>query len=71
MFKKKENIFPYDPEKHTPTILASICNGEKQIGFTEKDTGKFLGLALVRNENDIKKFCDTYNIKEEEISKKW
>ncbi|MCC8014201.1 MAG: aspartate dehydrogenase [Eubacterium sp.] len=48
-----------------PVIRASICNGERVIGF-RKD-GKFIKGEIVRSDKDIVSFCKKYGIKSEDV----
>ena len=57
MFSKKQKAVPPSGE---PVIRASICNGEKVIGFREN--GHFIGSDVVKSEDDIVKFCKKYGI---------
>ena len=52
----------YEPEKYVPVIRSSICTGEKTAGFKEKATGKFVDIALIRTDRDLKDFRDRYGI---------
>ncbi len=57
MFSKKQREQAPAGE---PVIRASICNGEKVIGFREN--GHFMNGEVVRSEEDIVKFCKKYGI---------
>ncbi|MBQ7184427.1 MAG: aspartate dehydrogenase [Clostridia bacterium] len=46
-------------------IRSSICTGEKTAGFKEKATGKFVDIALIRTDRDLKDFRDRYGITDE------
>lgn len=56
MFKNRKETAPAGE----PVIRASICTGEKVIGFRED--GRLVRGEVVRNEEDIVKFCKKYNI---------
>ena len=58
----------YDPETRTPMIRCSICTGEQVAGFRRKDTGTFEEVMLIRSDEDLQAFRDTYGI-EGEIKK--
>ncbi len=64
--KKKPDIpaYDYDPEKEIPVIRASICNGEQVAGFKDKKTGIFHELVLIRDEQDIDAFKNSFGLKE-------
>ena len=57
MFSKNKKVAPPAGE---PVIRASICNGEKVIGFREN--GKFTCGEVVRSDSDIDSFCKKYGI---------
>ncbi|MDE6671457.1 MAG: hypothetical protein K2K16_04595 [Ruminococcus sp.] len=44
-------------------IEASICTGEKIIGFYDKSSKKLMYAELVRNDDDISEFYRKYGIK--------
>lgn len=63
MFGKKKPLtppVPFDPEKQTPILKCSICNGEQVAGFKDKDTGKFHEVMLIRSERDLNNFLQMY-----------
>ena len=62
LFRKQESKGHYDPEKMAPVIRSSICTGEKTAGFKEKATGKFIDVALIRDEADLAAFRKQYGI---------
>ncbi|MDE6036132.1 MAG: hypothetical protein K2G36_09515 [Ruminococcus sp.] len=65
IFRKNKQILPV-PEGFTPDdikIEASICTGEKIIGFYDKSTRKLFSAELVRNDEDISRFYRKYGIK--------
>ncbi|MCD8238478.1 MAG: aspartate dehydrogenase [Clostridiales bacterium] len=61
MFKNKNETGDFGE----PVIRASICNGERVIGF-RKD-GKFIKGEIVRSDKDIVSFCKKYGIKREDV----
>jgi hypothetical protein len=64
MFWKKKTIEnkSYDPEKETPILHCSICNGEQIAGFKNKETGHFKEIILIRNDSDLELFRQEYGI---------
>lgn len=44
-------------------IEASICTGEKIIGFYDKSSKKLVYAELVRNDDDISEFYRKYGVK--------
>ena len=43
-------------------VEASICTGEKTIGFYDKATGKLLCAEFVRDDADIARYCRSYGL---------
>ena len=65
-FKKKNNKFKeYDKENEIPIIHASICTGEKVVGFKNKNTGKFVEIMLINDNSDLEKFKKEYAINDD------
>ncbi len=60
--KKKTVKLVYDGENKKPAVRASICTGEQVAGFRDVHSGKFEEVMLLRNENDLEDFKDTYGI---------
>lgn len=60
MFGKK--ILTYDKNNKKPVLKCSICNGEQVAGFKDLSTGKFEDIMLIKNDKDLKKFMETYDI---------
>ena len=48
-----------------PVIRASICTGEEVAGFKDIRTGKIEEIMLLRSSEDLEKFKEIYEIKEE------
>ena len=69
-FQKKQEKY-YDRKLYDPVIHASICTGEKAVGFRNKETGKFEEVMLLKSEKDMEIFLKKYGLKEEEIKKEW
>ncbi len=65
--KKKQERRTFDREKLQPAIRSSICTGEKTAGFVSRETGKFIDEMLIRSEEDLREFLDTFGIREDEI----
>ena len=54
------------PDGFTPDdirVEASICTGEKIIGFYDKSSKKLMYAELVRNDDDISSFYRKYGVK--------
>ena len=65
LFSKKtktESSYDYNPDKETPIIRASICNGEQVAGFKDKETGAFHEVMLIRNQQDLSGFMKACGI---------
>ncbi len=66
LFSKKSNkiapTYDYDPEKEKPMIRASICNGEQVAGFKNRETGEFHEVMMIRNDEDLQIFKQTYHL---------
>ncbi len=69
--KKQREQKSYDREKEKPVIRASICTGEQVAGFKDLRSGKFTEIMLIRGQEDLKLFAETYGINESEISKEY
>ncbi|MBQ0000430.1 MAG: aspartate dehydrogenase [Clostridiales bacterium] len=54
--------FPYDPEKQIPVVRSSICTGEKVVGFLDKETGHFMEVMILHNEEEKKCFMKIYGL---------
>ena len=53
---------PFDPERQTPVIRASICTGEKVAGFKDKETGHFTEVLTIRSDAEKERFMKIYGI---------
>ena len=65
IFHKNKQILSV-PEGFTPEdikIEASVCTGEKTIGFYDKSTNKLVYAEFVRNDDDISEFYRKYGVK--------
>lgn len=60
--KKRIEKKTYDKENLRPVLRCSICNGEQVAGFRNIHTGKFEEIMLIRNEQDLNAFKETYGI---------
>ncbi len=70
-FGKKKNVTPYDREKVTPVIRASICTGEQVAGFKDIETGRFQEIMLIRNDKDLQEYMDRYAVEKRDILREW
>lgn len=66
IFSKKTGIvaptYNFDPENEKPMIRASICNGEQVAGFKNVKTGEFHEVMMIRSEEDLQLFKQTYKL---------
>ena len=60
--KTKPEIQDYDRLRWEPALRCSICTGEQTAGFREKGTGVFREVMLIRSEDDLRVFMDTYGL---------
>ena len=61
LFNNNKNI----PDTWEPVIRASICTGEKVIGFLED--GRLIKGEIVRRDKDVDAFCKKYGIDKSSI----
>ena len=64
LHRKKKSTSAYDPAIHIPVIRCSICTGEQVAGFQDLKTGRFEEVQLIRNEQELQAFLDTYGLRE-------
>ena len=64
-FKKKLEKKPYDKLRKKPVIMASICTGEQVAGFKDLSTGAFEEVMLIKSQEDLEQFKETYGITDE------
>ncbi len=66
LFKKRRPgpAVVFDPDRYTPVLRCSICTGEQTAGFADKETGSFHEIMLIRNEQDLAEFKDTYGVED-------
>ena len=62
--RKEPEKQDYDPSRQKPVLRCSICNGEQVAGFKDKVTGEFHEVSLIRSEEDLLRFKETYGIGE-------
>ena len=65
-FNRKRKVVKktYDAETYRPILRRSICTGETVAGFRHKHDGSFKEVMLVRDDQDLKEFMDTYGLTE-------
>ena len=69
--RKKAAVSSYDKSGKIPVIRCSICTGERVAGFKDSVNGKFEGLMLIRNNQDLSEFLHRYQVEESEIKQEW
>ncbi len=74
LFKKCRRVSPitdFDKTGKRPVIKSSICTGERVAGFKDEKTGQVQELMLIRDEKDLERFMQTYDVSSDEIEKIW
>lgn len=63
-FFRKDKIpnVNFDPTTQRVAVKASICTGEKTIGFVDIKTGKYTEIMYVRNDMEIQAFMKKYGV---------
>jgi hypothetical protein len=67
---KKPSIFDdryADRSLYTPVIRASICTGERALGFVGVEDKVFHEVCVVNSEKDIQIFKETYHVDELDV----
>ncbi len=54
----------YNPETHRSILRCSICTGEQVAGFKDIRTGKFQEVMLIKNNQELREFMETYGVSE-------
>ena len=52
----------YDKERLVPVLRASICTGERTAGFRDVNTGKYEQMILIRTDDELREFMESYGI---------
>ncbi len=66
-----EEVFRFDRQRHRPVIRSSICTGEQVAGFKDLQTGRFTEIMMIRDNEDLEEFMQTYGVVREEIRREW
>ena len=69
--RKKQTEAPYDKGGKIPVIRSSICTGEQVAGFKDEKTGKFTEIMLIRGEDDLREFLETYGAARGDLRREW
>lgn len=70
LFSRKAPPRPrWNSSLQTPAIRCSICTGEQEAGFITRGTGAFTGVMLIRSEEDLQEFRETYGLQDVSIRK--
>jgi hypothetical protein len=56
-----------DRSLYTPVIRASICTGERALGFVGVEDKVFHEVCVVNSEKDIQIFKETYHVDELDV----
>ncbi len=59
---KHEEKKTYDKERLIPVMRASICTGERTVGFKDIYTGKYEQMILITNDDELRDFMESYGI---------
>ena len=62
--KHLAETIPFDPARQTAVIRSSVCTGERVAGFRDTATGHFTEVLVLRTEEDLRFFRDTYRLTE-------
>ena len=65
--KKRVETKTYDAAVCKPVLKCSICTGVQVAGVQDLKTGRFEEVQLIRNEQELQAFLDTYGLREIEI----
>ena len=60
---------PWNSARQTPAIRCSICTGEQEAGFIDRETGAFTGVMLLEDDRDLQDFRETYGLGDMTIRK--
>lgn len=60
--KKKKEVKTWDRTAKKPVIRMSICTGEQTAGFERLSDHRFEEVMLIRDEDDLNEFKETYGI---------
>ncbi len=65
LFRKKKvakPTFQFNKNTHEAVMRCSICNGEKVVGFKEKETGHFTEIMCIKEPEDLEQFRMMYGV---------
>ena len=65
--EKKRAPVCFDRAAKAPVIRQSICTGEKTACLRDRKTGKLEDIMLIRTDEDLREFLETYGVREEEL----
>ena len=57
-----DNMFPYDEHMHEAVIRCSICTGEQVAGFKNRQDGSFVGVMVIKSDDDLEYFKELYGV---------
>ena len=57
-----DNRFPYDENTHKAVIRCSICTGEQVAGFKNRQDGSFVGVMVIKSDDDLEYFKELYGV---------
>ncbi len=65
LFRKKKvtkPTFEFNKTTHEVVMRCSICNGEKVVGFKDRETGHFTEIMCIKEPADLEKFRMIYGV---------
>ena len=60
--KENDSRFPYDENIHEAVIRCSICTGEQVAGFKNRQDGSFVGVMVIKSDDDLEYFKELYGV---------
>lgn len=57
-----DNRFPYDENMYEAVIRCSICTGEQVAGFKNRQDGSFVGVMVIKSDDDLEYFKELYGV---------
>ena len=57
-----DNMFPYDENMYEAVIRCSICTGEQVAGFKNRQDGSFVGVMVIKSDDDLEYFKELYGV---------
>ena len=61
---RKTDAAGYDRARKEPVLRCSICTGEQVAGFLDLQDRHFEEVMLIRDADDLRRFCRQYGVSE-------